>query len=139
MNLDAKLVTHPTQDPNALVYDFGDDEDITKEGLPDVTKILDAVIQVLECMATPEMQLLKTTNKATFEQVMEERFPSFSDEYYSVFKMILSGEDITPLFAMLGVIQNITSDKISLEDGKKTVGKYLNKFLPKELLDGLKQ
>lgn len=120
-------------DPHTLVYDP------SSGGIPDVLPntdiILDNVIKILECMNTDEMKLLKKTNVQLFEQTMEEKFQEFADRYYSIFRMVLSGEDITPLFKMLNVINNINSGKKSFEDGEREVGMYLTKFLPPELLD----
>ena len=121
---------------NKIVLNFGGDE--LKDGetpvLPDATNILDEVIKILECMNTNEMKELKKTNVNVFEQVMEEKFPDFSFKYYSVFKIVLSGEDITPLFMMLNSINEVNTGKKSFEDAQKGVGHFLNKFIPPELL-----
>ena len=77
----------------------------------------------------------KKANIPLFEQTMEEKFQEFADRYYSIFRMVLSGEDITPLFKMLSVINGISSGKKSFEDGEREVGSYLTKFLPPDLID----
>lgn len=122
-----------------MVYDFGDEEKLTAEGLPNAENLLDQVIKILEAMDTPEMKVLRDTNQDSFEQVMESRFENFAFQYYSVFKMILSGEDITPLFEMLKVISQVNHGEKSFEDGERDVGLYLNKFLPDGLLEKLEQ
>lgn len=119
---------------NNLMYDFGED-DGKAESLPDISKMLDNVIEILECMNNDDMKLLKNTDVLLFEQMMEEKFAEFSSNYYSVFKMILSGEDIGPLFKMFEVIGNINTGKTTFEQGEKTVGTFLTKFLPPELLE----
>jgi len=120
-------------DSHTIVYDP------SSGGIPDVLPnadvILDNVIKILECMNTDEMQLIKKANIPLFEQTMEEKFQEFADRYYSIFRMVLSGEDITPLFKMLSVINNINSGKKSFEDGEKEVGSYLTKFLPPDLMN----
>lgn len=137
---DQKIVTEDEiKKQNGIVYDFGDEEKLTAEGLPNAEDILDQVIKILEIMDTPEMKTLRETNQDTFENIMEERFENFAFQYYSVFKMIISGEDITPLFAMLKVISQVNYGEKSFEDGEKDVGQYLNKFLPDGLLEKLEQ
>ena len=103
-----KIVTEDEiKKQNGIVYDFGDEDKLTAEGLPNAEDILDQVIKILEVMDTAEMKALRETNQDTFENIMEERFENFAFQYYTVFKMILSGEDITPLFAMLKIISQV--------------------------------
>lgn len=131
---DKKIVTAPDiNDPHTLVYDpsSGGIPDI----LPNTDEILDNVIKILECMNTDEMQLLKQANGPLFEQTIEEKFQAFADRYYSIFRMVLSGEDITPLFKMLSVINGINTGNKSFEDGEREVGSYLTKFLPPDLMN----
>lgn len=110
------------------------DLDNTTGNLPDANSILDSVILILEYMNTQEMIKLRNLNKMVFESTMENKFQDFAMRYYSVFKMIMSGDDITPLFEMLKVIDNVNIGKISYENGEHNIGQYLNKFLPPDLL-----
>jgi len=114
--------------------DFMYDLDNTTGNLPDANSILDSVILILEYMNTQEMIKLRNLNKMVFESTMENKFQDFAMRYYSVFKMIMSGDDITPLFEMLKVIDNVNIGKISYENGEHNIGQYLNKFLPPDLL-----
>lgn len=120
---------------NGIVYDFDDENPSGNVG--NVDQILDQVINILENMNTSEMKTLRETNYPLFEQTMEDKYKDFSYNYYSVFKMVISGEDITPLFKMLEVLSSVKSGKRSFEDGEKDVGKYLTKFLPEGLIDKL--
>jgi len=123
----------PGMDKNSIIYD---PSSVPSTGnLPNVEKILDEIIKILECMNTDEMKLLKESNKPLFDQVMEEKFPEFSGKYFGIFQMVLTGEDLSPLFKMLNIITNITEGGTSFEDGEKDVGTYLTKFLPTGLLD----
>lgn len=134
-----KVVNTPGNEKNKIVLNLGgdDEKDPDPSELPNASSVLDDVIKILECMNTDEMKNLKKTNEAVFEQVMEDRFPDFSFKYYSVFKMILSGEDITPLFLMLDAIDDVNKGKKSFADAERRVGMHLNKFIPKELMDKL--
>lgn len=131
---DQKIVSDKIKnDSHTIVYDPSSGE--IPDVLPNTDEILDNVIKILECMNTDEMQLLKTANAPLFEQTMEEKFQAFADRYYSIFRMVLSGDDITPLFKMLSVINGISSGNKSFEDGEREVGSYLTKFLPSDLID----
>jgi hypothetical protein len=142
MNLNIKeqkfVTKKDIEKQGGIVCDLGgDDDDTINKTLPNATNILDRVIEILECMNTNEMKALKSTNLAVFENTMEEKFQSFADQYFGVFRMLLSGEDISPLFMMLGEINKHNNGKQTYEDTEQTVGTYLNKFIPKELLDKL--
>ncbi|MCJ7637602.1 MAG: hypothetical protein MUO21_08950 [Nitrososphaeraceae archaeon] len=118
---------------NSIVYDFGGDEN-KSQTLPNANNILDKVIEILECMNTDEMKELRSKNKALFENAMEEKFQDFAYQYYGVFRIILSGQDISPLFMMLGEINKHNTGEQSYDDTEKTVGTFLNKFIPPELM-----
>jgi hypothetical protein len=120
------------KESGGLIYDVDDEAPTT---LPNASDILDNVIKVLECLATDEMQMLKKTDKMVFEQTMENKFPEFSFSYYSMFKKILSGDDLEPLFKMLSIVSTVNDGKKTVEEGEKAVGRYLTKFLPPELVD----
>ena len=119
---------------NAIMFDPYDDSDVP-ENIPNAAEILDQVISILEYMNTPEMKLLRGKNQALFEQTLEEKFPQFTTNYYSIFRMLLSGEDISPLFEMLKVLSKVNNGRTSFENGEKKVGKYLTKFLPDGLIE----
>ena len=142
MNLDdidiqeKKVITEDEmKNTHGIMYDVGHDEELTS--LPNAVTILDDIIGLLECMNTEEMKILKETNQGMFEQVLEEKFPDFSYNYYSVFRMVLSGDDITPLFKMLEIISKVNTGESNIEDCEKDVGTYLSKFLPDGLLEKL--
>lgn len=118
-----------------IIYDVNDGEGPLN--LPNASDVMDDIIKILECMNTDEMKLLKATNAQVFEQTMEDKFPLFTFTYYSIFKMLLSGEDIEPLKEMLKIINTVNQGQQSAEDGEKDVGKYLSKFLPENLLEKL--
>lgn len=134
-----KIVTEDEmKNMQGITYDVcGDDDDDVITSLPNASDILDDVIKLLEYMNTEEMKILKNTSQGAFEQALEDKFPEFSYNYYSVFKMILSGDDITPLFKMLEMISDVNIGKSNIEECEQGVGKYLSKFLPDGLLEKL--
>lgn len=115
---------------NGMVLDFGQDDEINTENLPDTDEILDSVIEILEYMNTEEILKLRKDNKDVFVSTMETKFESFAERYYSVFRMVISGNDLSPLFEMLKVIKQMKFGSISVEHGENQIGTSLKKFLP---------
>ena len=134
-----KKIVNETEINNTqgIMYDVCGDDDEKLTSLPNANDILDEIIKLLECMNTDEMKVLRESNPNVFEQVLEDKFPDFSYNYYSVFKMILSGDDITPLFTMLEMMSEVNAGQSNVEDCEKGVGKYLSKFLPDGLIEKL--
>lgn len=120
---------------NSMILNYSDDRE--SMNLPNAEELLDEIIKLLECSTTAEMILIKKENQKTYEDVMEEKFQDFANNYYSVFKMVLSGENLDPLFKMLKAIDNVNKGEQSLEKAEKNVGKYLGKFLPDSLKSNL--
>lgn len=131
-----KIITEDEIDPEkGMVLDYGQDAEINPENLPDANEILDNVIQILETMNTEEMLTLRKNNNDVFISTMETKFEPFAERFYSVFRMVLSGNDISPLFEMLKVISEMKSGSMSVENGENKIGSSLKKFLP----DGFEQ
>ena len=104
--------------------------------LPNVGSVLDDVGNILEYMCKDEIQELKNNDVSEYTNHMEEKFPAFSFKYYSLFRQIIEGEDITPLFSMLGAIERVKQGQISLDDAEKNLGEelaeqYLYPHVPK--------
>ena len=110
--------------PNAIVYDV---DELSEPNLPDMNLLLDNIIQVLEAMNEDYFVQLKRSNIQKYEQELEQRFPSFSNQYYAMFQKIISGEDLTHLFSMLEAIENVNQGHISLEEVEIQLGKKLAK------------
>lgn len=98
-----------------LVYDYSDGE-INPDNLPDPNQILDQVLNILEYIATPDLKLIRESDPKFFESLVEEKFPEFTDRYYGIFKMLLSGSDLSPLFAMLSGINHIKTGQKKYRD-----------------------
>ncbi len=90
-----------------------------------VPTMLDNIADVLEYMCEDEVQELKKKDNAEYTAHMEAKFPKFSDEYFSVFQKIITGDDLTPMFGMLSMIERIQNDEVSFDDGEKMVGEQL--------------
>jgi len=115
---------------NSVVLDFGQDDEIVPDNLPDTDVILDNIILILEYMNTPEMVELRQNNNEVFVSTMETKFEEFAEHYYSVFRMVISGKDLALLFDMLKVINDMKKKNISVESGEQQIGSKLKQFLP---------
>src|SRR5437868_2663686 len=139
MNLNIKnqslVYEDELKDPNGIIYDPIGTKMASIQDLPDSNYILDNVIKILEYMNEDEIVKLKEKDQLLYEEKLENQFNEFSEKFYGIFRMIISNEDISPLFKMLSKIDKVKNGKISLENAEKDVGKYLTKFLPKELLN----
>lgn len=130
LNIDGiqhKFVNAEDIDPSkGMVYNPADGE----PNLCNVDEMLNHVALALEAMLEDEMVLLKESNPPAYEEKMEQRFPEFALHYYAVFKKVISGEDITPLFQMLAEIDKIHKGQKSLEQVEKELGEeYANKYI----------
>lgn len=139
MNLNIKeqkfITEEEIENSNGMVYDPSGDEMATEESLPNANEILDQVILILESMNIEGMCELRKNNKLAYEESMEAKFPTFSERYYGIFRMIIDGEDITPLYTMLSIINKVKNGHSTLENAEKDVGKYLTKFLPDDIIN----
>jgi hypothetical protein len=112
---------------NKVMYDNSENP----INIPDVDKLLDDFYDVLLYMKTPELEKLRNENPEEFNTNMENKFPEFSNRYYSLFRKILSGEDLTPFFMMIQQLNKLkkNQEKDYVEQVEAEVGNYLlNKF-----------
>jgi len=93
--------------------------------IPDVNKLLDQILEIIDYMSNDEMLKLRKEDNEKFMDHMEKKYFDFSLRYYAVFMKLLSGEDIMPLFRMLAELDNVKSGKKSLENVEKELGEEL--------------
>jgi len=119
---------------NAL-YNYDEDRLLLEKNASkiDVEYILDEIINILTYISTDEMKALKIKNKKIFEKTVEEKFIKFADMNFGLFKAVITGQDLTPLFTMLEGINKLANKEKSLEEVEKDVGNELKKFIPANL------
>ena len=120
-NQKTEFVMDPEMGENTLVYNV----DGGGINLANVDYILDNVTKILEYMTTDEVISLKYKDVNQYEEMMEEKFADFSFKYYAVFKKVITGEDITPLFKMLAAIESVQRGDTTLENVEKKLGEDL--------------
>lgn len=106
-------------DPEAFAGESG------PASLPDVDEMLSAIESVLEYMCTDEMIQLKSDNMVDFSLHMEEKFPVLAEKHFSMFQLILGGEDLTYLFNMLEKIDRVNKGQSTMDDIEKELGSQL--------------
>lgn len=99
--------------------------DLDPVNMVDPDMIVDNVLQILKYMQEPKIVKLKNNNYAQYERRMQDKFPTFSDDFFFIFKKVISGEDITPLYGMLCQIKLIKEGKKEFENAENSVIKGL--------------
>lgn len=69
-------------------------------------------------MNTEEILNLRRDNNEVFISTMETKFEPFAERYYSVFRMVISCNDLSPLFEMLIVIEQMKTGSMTVEKGE---------------------
>jgi hypothetical protein len=87
-------------------------------------------------MSTDDMAFLKKFHPDEYEKKLGEFVPAFKDEYPFLFKMIISGADLSILDMFLDNISDIDAGKKSLNDARNDLGHILHNKFVKGKLDG---
>lgn len=119
---DIKMVKEHDIEENAIKLD--PDQEIN---IANIDRLSDNIIIILEFMNKPEIKELKKTNIVEYEQMIEKRFQPFADHYYSIFKMIISGADITNLFDMMRELDKVNKGKETFEGARNNISQKINK------------
>jgi hypothetical protein len=142
MNFDSSIADGYVMDPDiadmdkklkaegktGIVYDPSAQADPNADpiaNLPNTEDILTGIELILQKMCEDEMVKLKENDPSEFSNYMESQFPAFSFRYYSLFQTIIEGKDLTPLFGMLGSIEQIKSGAMTLDQAEKEQGEEL--------------
>lgn len=95
-------------------------KDITKDdinGSPDLEYIVKSLTEIFEFISKDEIMKLKDENKLEYDKTLTLKFPEFSDRYFSLFSVILSGEldSMTHLVLMIKTLGMVKAGKISMD------------------------
>jgi len=110
-----------------------------KLSMPNLDYILDTIIEILEYKNTPEMTKLFKTNKTEYDACMEDKFEQFADTHYSIFSMVISGNDITPMITMFEKLNEAKSGKTTLENVDKKITESLRQKYVEPMMKNLKK
>lgn len=95
--------------------------------IPDINKLTLDIINVLEYMKRNDMKELRNTNFSEYEYRIENEFPDFVNCFYSIFKMLIAGDQkIENLQLMLKSLGSVNQNKMSFDDARNSVSKVIN-------------
>lgn len=81
--------------------------------------IINSITEIMERLLTDEYKNLKNKNKDKLLLKLENEFPKFTENNYTLLKMIVNGEDISFFYKMLEMIDSVQKKKKLLMKLKK--------------------
>ena len=88
---------------------------LDKDELPDSSEIINQVAEIMEFMCTDEILKLKKEDSKSFEDMIKNKFDSFSERYPSIFDMVIKGENLDNLLLMLQKIDMVKRDEVDMK------------------------
>lgn len=95
--------------------------------IPDIDKLSTGIIRILEYMTRDDMRELRKVNMVEYEKRLESTFPTFVDNFYGIFKMLVSGQSIANLIAMLRSLNKVKKNDIKFEEARDQISNIVNK------------
>ena len=107
--------------------------------LPDISKLLTQVTDILTYMNDDKVLKFKIMNKDSYIQHMQARYSDFNDQYPVMFEMILDGGDITMLLEMMIKVDQVkkgisTMNEVEIDMRDKLKKKYLEPKMSKDTI-----
>jgi hypothetical protein len=91
-----------------------------------IEQLSENIITLLQYMNQPEMKELKRLHPDEFEKNVEKKYPGFVNNYYSIFKMLISGEDISNLISMMRTLDNVNKGNMTFDNARNKVSTRIN-------------
>lgn len=114
-------------DPNK--YKNNEDDKHHPSHIPDIEEMLKNVISIVEFVSTPEMTLMEKNNNIEYKKIAENAFPEFSNNYISIFNMLLNSQNREH---NLGKLVALFSNLKEIKEGRKNIDTEYNKFQEKQ-------
>jgi len=83
--------------------------------LPDPEEIAETVANILEYMSEDEVMAVQKENQASYESMIENKFPDFANRYRAIFNLTISGENMDMLVMMLESLEKIKTGEKQME------------------------
>lgn len=114
------IVKDPKDDGIVLDEEMADKmfTKLSPSELPDVEELSSRIEEIIECMCDDDMFNLSKSDYPKYTNEMKKKFPEFSEKYSSIFEMVISGKDITPLIEMLAQIDSIKKGKKTMQQAE---------------------
>ena len=87
--------------------------------------IINSITEIMERLLTDEYKNLKNKNKDKLLLKLENEFPKFTENNYTLLKMIVNGEDISFFYKMLEMIDSVQKKKKTIDEVEKSLGEEL--------------
>ena len=87
--------------------------------------IINSITEIMERLLTDEYKNLKNKNKDKLLLKLENEFPEFAEQNYTLLKMIVNGEDISFFYKMLEMIDSVQKKKNTIDEVEKSLGEEL--------------
>jgi hypothetical protein len=92
----------------------------------DIKSIKDNIAMIQKIMLVPDIKLLSSTNQDLYKEKMKSIFTSFELNYPSLFELVISGDDLTPLEFMLSTMEKINNGETDKDKGEMSIGEHLS-------------
>lgn len=96
--------------------------------VPDLKHLTENLVKILAEINSEEMIQLFDTDKELFKEKMEQKFPEFSNRYYSLFQQLLEKDmdNIGKLIMMLTNLHKVEHGELTMDDAFNNVRESLS-------------
>ncbi len=94
--------------------------------IPNIINLTNQIIDLLQYMNQPHIKQLKLHNQTEYELDLESKFPKLSSEFYGLFKLILSGIDLSNLFEMFKKLNQVNNNNIDFQTARTEISDLIN-------------
>jgi len=91
----------------------------------EILSIRENVKMIQKFMQIPDIKLLSSTNQESYKEKMKSIFTVFELNYPSLFDLIISSDDLSPLEFMLSTMEQINNGQTDKDKGEMSIGDHL--------------
>ena len=103
-------------------------EEVNVDDLPNPNEILTYVTMIKK-----DMKNMKTKD-------LDIKYQDFKNKYTNIYKSIIKNEDLSTLFDMLKLLQQVKTKNVSLDNANKYIGETMaNRYIPEHILKDKKK
>lgn len=98
--------------------------------IPDLGKLLDNILQLLQYINTDEMQKLELEDNESFMEHVDNKFRNLSIQYYSIFSLLMDRknreDNVQKIIEMINRLKQVKEGKISLKQADHDYKEEIN-------------
>ena len=91
----------------------------------EILSIRENVKMIQKFMQITDIKLLSSTNQESYKEKMKSIFTVFELNYPSLFDLIISSDDLSPLEFMLSTMEQINNGQTDKDKGEMSIGDHL--------------